>query len=65
MSARFTWATVDSSAITANARQLKARAGGAQLLAVVKAWGYGHGPVQAAQAALAGGATWLGVALVE
>jgi alanine racemase len=30
--------------------------------AVVKADGYGHGAVQAATAALAGGATWLGVA---
>jgi alanine racemase len=65
MSVRFTWAEVDASAITYNARQLKARAGDAALLAVVKAAGYGHGPVPAAQAALAGGATWLGVALVE
>ena len=65
MSVRFAWAEIDASAITSNARQLKARAGAAQLLAVVKAFGYGHGPVQAAQAALAGGATWLGVALVE
>jgi alanine racemase len=37
----------------------------AQLLAVVKADAYGHGAVPAARAALAGGATWLGVALVE
>jgi len=65
MSNRFTWAEVDGGAVTANARQLKAQAGDAQLLAVVKAFGYGHGLVRAAQAALAGGATWLGVALVE
>ena len=65
MSVRFTWAEVDAAAITHNARQLKERAGDAELLAVVKAFGYGHGPVAAAQAALAGGATWLGVALVE
>ena len=65
MSVRFTWAEIDARAITANARQLKALAGDAVLLAVVKAFGYGHGPVQAAEAALAGGATWLGVALVE
>ena len=31
----------------------------------MKAFGYGHGPVRVAEAALAGGATWLGVALVE
>ena len=65
MSNRFTWAEIDAAAITANARELKARAGQAQLLAVVKAFGYGHGLVRSAQAALAGGATWLGVALVE
>jgi len=65
MSVRFTWAEVDTGAIAANARQLKALAGDAELLAVVKALGYGHGLVRAAQAALAGGATWLGVALVE
>src|SRR5206468_7376878 len=32
---------------------------------VVMAWAYGHGPVQAAEAALYGGATRLAVALVE
>ena len=31
----------------------------------MKAYGYGHGPVQVADAALRAGATWLGVALVE
>ena len=35
------------------------------MLAVVKADAYGHGAVPAAEAALEGGATWLGVALVE
>jgi alanine racemase len=34
-------------------------------MAVVKADGYGHGLVPSARAALDGGATWLGVALVE
>ena len=34
-------------------------------MAVVKADGYGHGLVPAARAALAGGATWLGVAHVH
>jgi alanine racemase len=37
----------------------------AQLMAVVKADAYGHGDAAVARAALEGGATWLGVALVE
>ncbi len=37
----------------------------AELCAVVKADGYGHGAIAVAQAALDAGATWLGVALVE
>ena len=41
------------------------RPDGADLMAVVKADGYGHGAVQVAGAALEGGAAWLGVALVE
>jgi alanine racemase len=59
------WAEVDLGAITRNAARLKALAGDAELCAVVKAQAYGHGPVRAADAALNGGATWLGVALVE
>ncbi len=38
---------------------------GAALCAVVKGWGYGHGMTRAAGAAVAGGAQWLGVALVS
>ena len=34
---------------------------GSQVMAVVKADGYGHGSTQAARAAVAGGADWLGV----
>ncbi len=66
--ARFrpTTAEVDAGAIRRNARRLLDAAGdGAQLCAVVKADGYGHGIVTAARAALAGGASWLAVALVE
>ncbi|HET9078693.1 MAG TPA: alanine racemase [Acidimicrobiales bacterium] len=59
------WAEIDLAAITHNASVLAARAAPAALCAVVKAGGYGHGPVQVARAALAGGATWLAVALVE
>ena len=58
-------AEVDLDVIRGNARVLTAHAGDAQLMAVVKADGYGHGAVQVARAALQAGATWLGVALVE
>ena len=59
------WAEVDLDAIRNNAAVLKAHARAAHLMAVVKADGYGHGAVPVARAALEGGATWLGVALVE
>jgi alanine racemase len=55
-------ARVNVAAIERNCRVLDAAAGGAQLCAVVKGDGYGHGAVPSARAALAGGATWLGVA---
>lgn len=56
---------VDLDAIAANAATMLDRADGAQLCAVVKAGGYGHGSIDVAYAALEGGATWLAVALVE
>jgi alanine racemase len=62
---RPTWAEVDLDAITHNAEVLCRMVAPAELCAVVKAWAYGHGPVEAAEAALRGGASWLGVALVE
>lgn len=55
-------AVVDLAAIRSNAAHLAAVASGAAVMAVVKADGYGHGLVPSARAALAGGATWLGVA---
>jgi len=56
-------ARVDLGAIRANtARMRRELAGGAELCAVVKGDGYGHGAVPAARAALEGGATWLAVA---
>lgn len=58
-------ARIDLDAIRANVARLRGYAGGADLMAVVKAGGYGHGMVPAARAALSGGATWLGVAVVE
>jgi alanine racemase len=60
---RPTWAEVDLHAIRHNVRAVKPA--GAELMAVVKAAGYGHGDVPVARAALEAGATWLGVALVE
>jgi alanine racemase len=54
-------ALIDLGAIKDNASALVKHVGGAQVLAVVKADGYGHGMVPAATAALAGGASWLGV----
>ena len=58
-------ALIDASAITANVRALRGVASGAKLLAVLKADGYGHGIVQAARAALDGGADYLGTAVLE
>ena len=58
------WAQIDLGAIRANVEQLRHRAGLAEVMAVVKADGYGHGMVQSAQAARRGGAHWLGVAFV-
>ncbi len=65
MSRRFrpTEAEIDLDAIRHNVRTLKPP--GSELMAVVKANGYGHGDAAVARAAVDAGATWLGVALVE
>ncbi|MGH3243825.1 MAG: alanine racemase [Spirillospora sp.] len=55
-------ARVDLGAIAGNVGTLRERARGAEVMAMVKAEAYGHGLAEAAGAALAGGATWLGVA---
>ncbi len=58
-------ALIDLDAVRSNVAvlaDLAARAGSAQVMAVVKADAYGHGLLPCAHAALAGGATWLGVA---
>src|ERR1700758_1213300 len=55
-------ASVDLDAITGNVAALCERVRGSQVMAVVKADGYGHGMLPAARAALAGGAGWLGTA---
>ena len=58
-------AVVDLGAIAHNVRVLREHAGGAQVMAVVKADGYGHGATQVARTALAAGAAELGVATVD
>ena len=54
-------ALIDLGAIKDNVAALARHVGGAQVMAVVKSDGYGHGMIPAAAAALDGGATWLGV----
>ncbi|MSX02409.1 MAG: alanine racemase [Actinobacteria bacterium] len=58
-------ASVNLAAIERNVGLLRRSAPTSQLCAVVKADGYGHGAVQAARAALAGGAEWLAVATAQ
>jgi alanine racemase len=58
-------ATIDLAAVRGNVAELRARAGSAQVMTVVKADAYGHGLVPVAQAAVEAGASWLGTALLE
>ncbi|MEO3760760.1 alanine racemase [Mycobacterium sp. B14F4] len=58
-------AVVDLDAIAHNVRLLADHAGSAQVMAVVKADGYGHGAAEVGRAALAAGAAELGVATVD
>lgn len=55
-------ATIDLGAIEHNVRLLRELAGSAEVMAVVKADGYGHGATRVGRAALAAGAAELGVA---
>ncbi|MFD0319170.1 alanine racemase [Streptomyces flavalbus] len=57
-------ARVSLRAVRHNTGLLRRAAGRAEVMAVVKADGYGHGAVPVARAALAAGATWLGTATV-
>jgi alanine racemase len=52
--------TVDLHAVAANTRLFASRTS-AEVMAVVKADGFGHGSAETARTALANGATWLGV----
>ncbi|MGA2321124.1 MAG: alanine racemase [Solirubrobacteraceae bacterium] len=66
MTHRRAQARVNLAAIERNCGRLKsALSEGVALCAVVKADGYGHGAVQSANAALAGGASWLAVACAQ
>jgi alanine racemase len=58
-------AVVDLDAIAHNVAVLREHAGSAQVMAVVKADGYGHGAAEVARAALAAGAAELGVATLD
>ena len=60
---RPTWVEVDLEAVGHNVRTLTFE--GVDVMAVVKADGYGHGAVRIGETALEAGAVWLGVALVE
>ncbi|MEO2135396.1 alanine racemase [Microbacterium sp.] len=57
-------AVIDTSAITANVRHLR-QLTASEIIAVVKADGYGHGAVRAARAALEGGARRIGVSDID
>ncbi len=60
-----TWVEVRRDALIANARAVTELVAPAGLCAVVKANGYGHGSVIAAEAFVAGGATMLGVGTID
>jgi alanine racemase len=62
---RWAWLDIDLDAVRDNVEQLRATVAPSGLWAVVKANGYGHGAVEVARAALAGGADGLCVALAQ
>lgn len=60
------WAEIDLEALSHNVREIRRiTSPRAQVMAVVKANGYGHGLEPVSRAALKSGATWLGVALLQ
>jgi alanine racemase len=62
---RWAWAEIDLDAIAHNVGQLRVAADPAEVWAVVKADGYGHGAVEVSRAALTAGAGGLCVALAS
>ena len=59
-----TWLEIDLGAIKNNIKQIKHMTH-TQVMAVIKANGYGHGVLAVAEAATRAGASWLGVARIE
>lgn len=59
------WVEIDLDAVRHNVRVLRRTSAPAELCAVVKADGYGHGALEIARAAVDAGATWLAVALAQ
>jgi len=59
------WAEISASAIGHNVRAIKRVVGDAEICAVVKANAYGHGAPLVARAAVAAGANFLAVAIVD
>ncbi len=60
------WVEIDLDALSHNVREIRRVTDPrAQVMAVVKANGYGHGLEQVSRVALTSGATWLGVALLQ
>lgn len=59
------WAEIDLAAVAHNIRVLRSEVAPAEVMAVVKADGYGHGAGPVAAAALDAGAAALGVAIVD
>jgi len=59
-----TWLEIDLNAIKNNIKQIKSMTG-TEVMAIIKANGYGHGVFAAAKAAAEAGASWLGVARIE
>ena len=59
---RPTWVEIDLEAIAHNVRTIVARVAPAEVMAILKADGYGHGAQRIAHTAVNNGARWLGVA---
>ena len=60
------WAEIDLKALENNVRELRrVIAPDAQMMAIVKANGYGHGVESVSRVALQSGASWIGVALLQ
>ena len=60
------WAEIDLNALGSNVREIRRVTNEkAQVMAIVKANGYGHGVVPVSRVALRNGASWIGVALLQ